>query len=446
MDTDALLRRLDDDAVEHLWVIYHDYGGRSCAKSIPRARFAPTLRTGVVFARANLDFTLDDHQAPGASFLADSGDFLALPDPSSYAPLPYRPATARVHAWMRDDDGAPWEGCPRTRLQQVVAAYAARGLSLKAALEPEFFLFKPLGEGEYRPADRDGMFTVAGLDRHAALLHRLCETLGAMGVAVEQIGKEYGPGQYEGSTGPADPLSAVDNYLTFKEVVRALAREAGLLASFMPKPYAELPGCGLHLHLSIWDSEGQRELSSGESEDQALSALGGHFAAGILKHAPAIAGVAAPTVNSYKRLLPGSWAPAHICWGIGNRAALIRVPGLGRRRRLEFRAGDNTANPFLLLTAVLAAGLAGIAGHDDLPPPVGGDVGHFSEDEARAQGIGMLPRTLGDALAALEADPVIAEALGPTIHQEFLKVKRAELAAYDMHVHPWERRMYLEAI
>lgn len=446
MDTQALLQRLDGDGIEHLWVIYHDYSGRACAKSIPRERFGSTVERGVVFARANLDFTLEDHQAVGATFLADTGDFMAVPDPASYAHLPYYKKTARAHAFMRADDGSAWAGCPRTRLQRQIEAYAAAGLSVRVAFEPEFILFAPTGDGEYRTADQDGMFTVAGLDRHYSLWQHITETLHHMGVLVDQLGKEYGHGQYEATTHYDEPLKAVDNYLTFKEVVRTLARQAGFVASFMPKPYAHLPGCGLHVHLSVWDQAGQQELSSGERADEPLSPLGRHFVGGLLSHARALTGVGSPIVNSYKRLLPGSWSPAHICWGVGNRAALVRIPGMGRRRHIEYRSGDNAANPFIFLTAALAAGLEGIQQQTEPPAPVAEDVGHLSDQQAAEQGLGFVPRSLTEALDALETDPLMAEALGPVILPEFLKVKRTELAAYDTQVHPWERGTYLEVI
>jgi glutamine synthetase len=446
METEQVLSALRQDGVQHLWVIYHDYGGRSCAKAIPRERFASVLEHGVVFARANLDFNLRDDMVPEAAFPAHTGDVLAIPDPRSYAVVPYRPATARLHAFLRADDGAPWEGCPRTRLLDIVAEYARQGLRVKVGFEPEFTLFVPTGDGEYRTADDDGMFTVAGLDRHYELWERVITCLHAMGVEVEQLGKEYGPGQYEATTRYDEPLQAVDGYLTFKEVIRALAREAGWVASFMPKPYADLPGCGLHLHLSLWDAAGARDLSVGETEDQVLSPLGRHFLAGLLDHAGALAGAGSPTVNSYKRLLPGSWSPAHVCWGVGNRAALVRIPGMGRRRHLEFRSGDCSANPYIFLTAVLAAGLDGIGRRIEPPEPVHEDVGHLSDQEAAARRLPLLPRSLAAALAALEADAVVTRSLGPVIAPEFLKVKRSELAAYDLHVHPWERQVYLEVI
>ena len=446
VDSQALLAKLDEDQVEHLWVIYHDFSGRACAKTIPKARFAGAVNNGVVFARANLDFTLEDHQASGARFLADTGDFMAVPDPASYARLPYRPKTARAHAFMRQEDGTPWEGCPRTCLTQMVAAYRELGYQVAVALEPEFTMFKPGEDGSYTPADHDGMFTVAGLDRHYDLWERIIALLAEMGVSVDQFGKEYGPGQYEGSTHHADPVTAVDNYLTFKEVVKVAAREAGYTVTFMPKPYTHLPGNGLHVHLSLWDLDGAEDLSIGATDDAPISTLGGHLAAGLLEHAEALTGLGAPTVNSYKRLQPASWAPAHICWGVGNRAVLVRIPGMGRRRHLEFRSGDNSANPYLFLTGLLAAGLDGLRRELPLPPPVHGDVGHFNAAELDEQHVRFLPRTLPDALAALESDQVLADALGPVLLPEFIRVKRAELEAYDLTVHEWERDIYLETL
>ena len=441
---DDLLKRLDDDRVEHLSVIYHDYSGRACAKTVPGERFAAVVRHGIVFARANLGFRVDDHQSDGTDFLADSGDFLAVPDPDSYTPAPGRKAGGRVHAFMRTDDGLPWAGCPRERLRAMTAAFAELGLRVRVGLEPEFFLFERTPDGEYRPADRDGMFTLAGLDRHHELWRMITSDLRAMGIALDQIGKEYGPAQYEGTLVHGEPLEAVDHYLAFREVVRNRSREAGWVASFMPKPYAELPGCGLHVHLSLWDRDRQRELTPGEGDGEPLSGVGRRFAAGLLAHARGLTGIGSPIVNSYKRLLPGSWAPAHICWGVGNRSALVRIPGRGRRRRIEYRSGDNAANPFLYVCALMAAGLDGIRGELELPPPVDVDVGHLSTAETQSRGLEFLPSSLPEALRAFEADAVLTGALGPVISAELPKVKRGELAAYDLTVHPWERAAYLE--
>lgn len=445
-NAEALLQQLAEDEIDFLWPIYHDYNGLACTKTVPKTEFAGAVNRGIIFARANLDFTTDDHQAEGARFLADTGDFIAVPDPNSYAILPHRPKTAQAHVFMRQEDGSPWEGCPRTRLQTMIDQLATAGFSAKVGLEPEFTLFVSDGNGDYVPADHHGMYTVDGLDWHSDFIHKLINTLLEMGIPVDQLGKEYGPAQYEGSTNYDVPIRAVDNYLIYKQVVRALARDAGMIATFMPKPYAHLPGNGLHVHLSLWDTAGQQELTSGVTEDDVLSEAGRYFVGGLLAHAHALTGVGACIVNSYKRLQPASWAPAHICWGVGNRAALVRVPGLGRRRHLEFRSGDNSANPYFYVTALLAAGLDGIQRQLEPGDPVAGDVGHFSAAEAAAQGIEFLPRTLEEALNALEADEVIMAALGPVIGPEFLKVKRMEMNTYNLAVHPWERSTYLEKL
>ena len=260
-----LLTRLESDGIDHLQVIYHDYSGRSGAKTVPKANFASAVERGVVFARANLDFTLDNHQAEGAAFLAHTGDFLALPDPVSYAVLPQFERAARVHTFMRAPDGSPWEGCPRTRLLDMLRRYAEKDLGIRVGLEPEVILFEPGEDGEYLPVESGGMFSLGSLDRFYPFWQGVIDTLGEMGVEVEQLGKEYGPGQYEGTPRYGEPLKAVDDYLTYKEVVRSLAREGGMVATFMPKPYEHLAGSGLHVHLSLWDREGKRELSVGES-------------------------------------------------------------------------------------------------------------------------------------------------------------------------------------
>ena len=446
MDTQGLLERLDRDGIDHLQVIYHDYSGRAGAKTVPKESFSSAVHGGIVFARANLDFTLDNHQAEGAAFLAHTGDFKAVPDPSSYAVLPQFKRAARVHSFMRNNDGSPWQGCPRTRLQNMLERYACKDLGVRVGLEPEMILFEPNGEGEYQPVENGGMFSLESLDRFYPFWQGVIDTLRDMGVVVEQLGKEFGPGQYEGTSHYAEPLKAIDDYLTYKAVVRGAARDAGIVATFMPKPYAHLPGSGMHLHLSLWNGDGTRDLSIGETDDAPLSTMGGQFVAGLLDHARALVGVGSPIVNSYKRLQPGSWAPAHVCWGVGNRAALVRIPGMGDRRHIEFRSGDNAANPFIFMTSLLAAGLDGIDHAAELPAPVSEDVGHLSTEAANESALVFLPRTLPEALDAVEADAVIGEALGPVVFGEFLKVKRSELATYDLHVHPWEREMYLETL
>lgn len=438
----SLLERLLADGVEHLWVAYADYNGRTQGKSIPRARFETTLLKGITFAQANLGHNVLDIGAPDTRFEADSGDFFAVPDPDSFAIYPLVPATGHAYCWMRQEGGDPWGGDPRWLLQQQVDALAALGLSVQAAFEPEGYLFRIGEHGEPVPFEPRGMFTLDGLETNAELLHRMSDTLEAAGVGIEQIATEFGPGQFEINIRHANPIKAADDLLSVHDLARGVARREGLVASFMPKPFAGAGGSGMHVHLSLWTNRGGNAMEGENDHPSGLSATGRAFLAGLLRHAPALAGVGAPTVNSYKRLLPGSWAPAHVAYAVGNRSSFIRIPG-GARRRIEVRSGDNTANPYIYLTALLAAGRDGIESGADPGVPARGDLGHISAADAAAQRVALLPRTANEALSSVEADPLIMDALGAIVGPEWLKVKRSEIALYETVVTPWERAAYL---
>jgi glutamine synthetase len=440
----GLQERIEADDIAGLWIVFHDYSARACAKWVPRTAIAPALRRGGVFCRANLNFTIDDQQVDHPRFAADAGDFFAVPDPDTYAAVPYRERIGRVLSHLCTEDGELWDGCPRGRLRAAIAALGELGLAARAAFEPEFSLFQRTYDGGYEPADAFAMYTVDRIDANVDLLARIEAALVAQGVGVIQLGSEYGPGQLEINLRHETPVKAADDALTLRETVRALARDAGLVASFMPKPFEQLAGSGVHVHLSLWDGEGRESRSEGDGP-LGLSREMLHFTAGVLAHAPAICGVAAPTVNSYKRLLPGSWAPAHVAWGSGNRAALVRVPG-SSRRRIEFRAGDHSGNPYLVLAALLAAGVDGLRNQLEPPEPAEGDIGHMDAAELERRGTRLLPRTAGEALDAVAADAVVMDALGPICGPELLRVKRYELARYNAHVSDWERDVYFERV
>lgn len=439
-----LEKRIEADNLDGLWIVFHDYSARACAKWIPRASIAPSLRRGGVFARANLNFTIDDQQVEHPHFGADSGDMFAVPDPGTYAPLPYRPGIGRVLSHLCTEDGELWDGCPRGRLQLALDQLAERGFSAQAAFEPEFTLYMKQPDGGYKPIDQFAMYSVDRIDAHADLLGRIDAALTAQGIRVIQIGTEYGAGQLEINLHHEPPMKAADDLVTFRETVKAIARDAGVVASFMPKPFASAAGNGVHVHLSLWGANGNEGKSEGNGP-LGLSQELAQFMAGVLAHAPALCGVSAPTVNSYKRLLPGSWAPGHIAWGSGNRAALVRVPG-SSRRRIEFRAGDHTANPYLFLAAIITAGIDGLDRQLDPGSPVEGDIGHMSIADVEQMGGRFLPRTASDALNAIEADATIMDALGPICGPELLRVKRHELARYETNVSDWERDVYLERV
>jgi glutamine synthetase len=436
------LARLATLGTEHLWIAYIDYNGRTQAKSLPASRFESALTGGPSFAKANLDFNLLDHQAEGAAFTAETGDFVAHPDLSTLAPVPYRPGTARALAWMLDEAGEHWPGCPRFALKRQIDAYAARGITIKAAYEPELILFRRTDDGEVVAADATGMFTLDGIDVHAELFAEISQTLEQMNIAVEQVAPEYGAGQIEINIRPAEAMKAADDLVTLHDVVHALARNHGLIGSFMPKPFENGAGSGLHIHLSLWSEDGEKELMADPDAPNGLSQLGLNFIAGLLDHARALTGLGAPTVNSYKRLLPGSWAPALAVWGVGNRAAMVRVPG-PTRPRVEVRCGDNTAQPYLFLAGILAAGLDGVT-RGALPPEAPSmDVGHLNDADVAQLGYHYLPRNVFEALDAVEQDDVVAAAIGDPILGEWLKVKRSEANSYATVVSAWERQVYL---
>lgn len=457
---------IETDHLRGLWIVWHDYAARANGRWFPGASIPGALASGTLFCHANLNFTIDDWQVPHPRFGADSGDFVAMPDLETYAPLPYHPGIGRVMADLHTEAGEPWAGCPRTRLRDMLRELAQRGLAARVAFEPEFTLFRTT-DGGYAPADAFTMYSVARMEAEHDLLDEIERTLTAQGIRVVGMGAEYGAGQLEINLHHEAPVKAADDLLTFRETVKALARRRGLIASFMPKPYDHLAGNGVHVHLSLWDREtgagcGVRSAGSDETvlerripypeppKDRSsgdgplgLSAEMAGFIAGALAHAPALCGVFAPTVNSYKRLLPGSWAPAHIGYAAGNRAALVRVPGVSRPR-MEFRAGDHTAHPHLALAALIAAGIDGLDRRLDPGPPATGDLGHVPDDALAGQGVRLLPRTAREALDALDADPVVMAALGPICGPELLRIRREELARYDRHVSDWERAVYLE--
>jgi glutamine synthetase len=436
----ALVARAKKDGISEVWVICHDLSGRAQVRSVPFARLDRVLSGGVSFARANIDFNVLDHQVPDFVFGAETGDFLAMPDPATYARVPHHPGAARTYSFLCDAGGAPWAGCARAALVAMDARYASRGLAMRAAFEPECYLLAMTDEG-YKPAARAKMFTLDALESQRGLMSLVMTSLAEMGVELEQVAPEFGPGQYEINIAHQPPLRAADDLMTVKEELRALARDAGFIATFMPKPYADMPGSGLHVHLGAVSSDGRNAMEGDGAVG--LSPLGASFVAGLLKHARGLSGLAAPTVNSYKRLLPGSWAPSHISYGASNRAVLVRVPDSGSRH-VEFRAGDGTGNPYLTLLGLLAAGLDGVEQNLVLGEPVLDDIGHLSEADASARGLELLPRSAPEALDALEADEVLMGALGPVIGPGFLRIRRSEAAAYSLEVGDWERATYLE--
>jgi glutamine synthetase len=454
IDAEVARQRLEAIGARYLWISYHDFAGLARAKAVGPDRLDDALVHGVGWAKANWDLAITDHQVPEPMFGADSGDFRLVPDPATIRPLPHRARAALAYGWMTEPDGTPWEGDPRRRLAAAEESLRARGLSVSIGIEAEFYYARPGEAGAFEPDDRGRMFSQAELDARWWLLEAVLDELAAMGIAVHQIAKEYGQGQYEISLLPTGTVAAVDAFLAARDVIKALARDAGIVATFMPKPHEDHPGCGLHVHLSMATGAGDDALAD-PNDPAALSPTGLAAVAGLLAHGAGQTALGSPTPNSFKRLVPGSWAPAHAIWAIGNRAALVRIPSPGAGRHLEYRSGDASANLYLQVAGLLAAIADGLGRGAKAPGPVPVDVGHLSDAEAAALGAPRLPSQLDTALDALETDAVLCEALGPIVVPHYLAVKRFEWASYlaesglaadDLRVSAWERAAYLEHV
>ncbi|MPM90621.1 Glutamate--methylamine ligase [bioreactor metagenome] len=337
-------------------------------------------------------------------------------------------------------------------LKEQIKRLDARGWTFFTGLEPEFSLLKRDGAGNIIPTDPTDTlpkpcYDYTGLSRNREFLERLVESLRQVDVDVYQIDHEDANGQFEINYTYADCLTSADHYLLFKMAASEIANDLGMICSFMPKPFANRPGNGMHIHMSIGDSQGNTNLFADKTDRHGLglSKLAYQFLAGILAHAPALAAICAPTVNSYKRLVVGrsltgaTWAPAYISYGDNNRSSMVRVPG----GRLELRLPDGACNPYLATAAVIAAGLDGIERNLDPGDPHNQNLYRMSPEALKEAGIGILPQNLHEALVALEQDTVLCKALGP-VADEFLRLKHMEWVEYMRHVSDWEVKNYLE--
>jgi glutamine synthetase len=419
-------------------VLYCDNAGLIRTKAVWIDDLPARMHSGIGFPLAQQALTAFDLPAPVAG-MGPVGEFRLLPDPATFVVLPYVQGSACLFGDMFTLEGAPWAACPRSFLRRMRARLAEHGLEAQVGTEHELMLARPCeGAFPYQPADFAPLFSAAALDEHDGFLTAWLFALTKQEITPRLVQSEYGPGQMEVSLAPTDALQAADNVCLVRETTRAVANRHGLIASFAPKPYIErFAGNGLHLHLSLWDlEEGQerpRNRFYGEGAPGLLSALARHFISGLLRHLPALVALLCASVNSYERLQPGHWSSAYRCWGMDNREAAIRVPSISwgqeaESLRLEVRCCDHSANPYLALGALIAAGLDGIERDLDPGPLLTVDPGSLSGQERKRLGIERLPTTLTEALAALEQDAVLTAALGPLLTTSYLAVKRQEVA------------------
>lgn len=384
---------------------------------------------------------------------AFEADVLAHPDPSTFQILPWRgeiDPTARMFCDITTPDGEPAVYDPRYVLKRALQKAADKGFTFYTHPEIEFYLLKSSESGPNGlvPVDKAGYFdNVPGGTAHD-FRRRAVRMLEDLGISVEFSHHEGGPGQNEIDLRYADALTMADNIMTFRTVIKEVAIEQGVYATFMPKPFAEHPGSGMHTHMSLF--EGDSNAFFDQSATHQLSAVGRQFVAGLLKHAPEITAVTNQFVNSYKRLWGGHEAPSYITWGHNNRSALIRVPlykpTKGQSARIEYRAMDSAANPYLAFALMLSAGLKGIEEGYELPAEAEDTVWELSAQERRALGYKALPTSLDHALNVMEESELVAETLGEQVFNYVLKNKRREWDQYRAQVTPFELQSNLELL
>nr|WP_315219323.1 type III glutamate--ammonia ligase [uncultured Duganella sp.] len=428
--------------VKYIFAQFTDIHGAAKGKLIPLAHLDDIIYPGAGFSGPSIWGTGLPRNGPRSEYYGRA-------DLSTLQAMPWLPGYARV---VLDGhvDGRPFDVCPRQILRKQVERLAKHGWTLNAGLEPEFFLLQK-GQDGYDAESADTLekpsYDAKSLLRRRSFLEKLTASLDQCGLGVFQIDHEDATGQFEVNYKYADALKAADNFMLFKMAAHHIAEEEGMLFSMMPKPFADRPGSGLHFHLSLADENGTPVFAADRDERAlGLSPLAYQFMAGLLRHAPALTALCAPTVNSYKRLMCGqslsgtSWAPAFIGYGNNNRTTVARVV----YQRIEWRLPDSSANPYLALAGVIAAGLDGIENSLEAGEPVNQDVYEMSEARRAELGLRILPQNLGEAAAALRADTAMATALGEDFVKEFVALKRAEWNEYSQHVSAWETARYID--
>jgi glutamine synthetase len=443
MEGRELLNRVKEDQVKFIALQFTDVTGAVKSVDIPIDRLEVALEQGIWF---------DGSSVEGFARIQES-DMRLMPDAETYAVLPWSPPglrRARIFCDIYQPDGNMFPGDPRSTLKRMLAVIQERGWTYNVGPEPEFFLFKHNGIETIHPVPHDvgGYFDFSASDEAVRVRTELMDALAGMGLEVEMGHHEVALGQHEIDFQFTDALQAADNILTLKYTVKAIAAQHGLIASFMPKPIFGINGSGMHCHQSLFDTQGENLFFNPEDEHR-LSKLAYGFIAGQLAHARALPAVVAPTINSYKRLVPGYEAPVYVGWAQINRSALIRIPyyseGRDKSIRAELRCPDPSANPYLALTVMLAAALDGIDNELPAPAPLNEvNVYHLTSEERAERGIGELPGSLAEALRELEADEVLKDALGPLTYETFVRAKWAEVEEYRMKVTDWEVERYLQ--
>jgi glutamine synthetase len=440
---DYVLRTIEERNVKFVRLWFTDVAGTLKSVAIAPAEVEGAFSEGIGFDGSAIEGLARSYEA----------DMLAQPDPSTFQILPWRgevDPTARMFCDITTPDGVPAAADPRNVLKRALAKAASMGFSFYIHPEIEFYLLKSsqIGPEGPIPVDKAGYFDNVPGGTANDFRRRAVTMLEQLGISVEFSHHEGGPGQNEIDLRYADALTMADNIMTFRTVIKEVAIEQGVYATFMPKPFTEHPGSGMHTHMSLF--EGDTNAFFDPSGQYSLSKTARSFIAGLLKHAPEITAVTNQYVNSYKRLWGGGEAPSFVCWGHNNRSALIRVPlykpNKGNSSRIEYRAIDSAANPYLSYALLLSAGLKGIEEGYELPAETEDNVWDLSDAERRAMGIQPLPQSLDHAIRKLEDSELAAETLGESVFSYVLANKRREWSDYRAQVTPYELKTNLEVL
>ena len=438
-----MLRTVEERGIRLVWLWFTDVLGFLKSFAVTSEEIEQAFDEGIGF---------DGSAIEGFARVQES-DMLARPDASTFQIMPSRDdhpdgGVARMFCDIYTPDGRPFWGDPRYVLRRNLQIAAERGFTFYVHPEMEFFLFRSVSDPS--PIDAGGYFDLTPLDVTQELRRDAIGVLERLGVPVEFSHHEVAPSQHEIDLRHADALTMADSVMTFRLVVKELASTRGMYATFMPKPRTDLPGSGMHTHMSLF--EGDQNAFHDSSDEYHLSKVAKAFTAGLLIHAREITAVTNQWVNSYKRLIMGSGypvqeAPVHACWGRHNRSALIRVPMYKPRKeqstRIELRSPDPACNPYLAFSVMLAAGLKGIDEGYELPAEATDNIYELTDDERRAKGIVQLPEDLSEALREMERSDLVAEALGEQVFEYLLRNKRAEWDQYKSYVSPFEVERYL---
>jgi len=428
-----VVKQADEAGLRLVRFIWCGNDGTVRAKSSARNGLEGRIASGIGLTVAMQAMNGLDQLQP-VDGMGPVGEIRLVPDPDTFRVLPYAPHTGAMlvdHVML---DGAPAPVCQRSFLKRMEERLADRNMRLEVAFENEFSLATRI-DGRFVPIDSGLCFSTISATAAQDYLDELAEALDAQGIVLEQYYSELGHGQHEISTGHAPALRAADEQILVRETIRGVAARQGLIASLAPKPWPDNAGNGGHIHFSLWDADANWNRFHDSSTPDLLSADARAFIAGVLAHLPALCGLTAPSFNSYHRIVPQYWAGAFLCWGHDNREAPVRVPSVFRgieeaSTNAELKAADASANPYLAVGGLIAAGVDGLERVLEPPEPVEVDPATIDEEERERRGIHRLPSTQEEALNALAADELLLDALGPTLADSYLAVRRSEWTAY----------------